>query len=296
MRVLFNKKFLDHNPDEDFAEGSYRLREFPENFEDEDVDGEPFMTLVHPESYIKYIKDCCYDEKTLAEVNLTSQSWEAAKTAVGLSVLASMQGDFAAVRPPGHHAGVESYSGFCLFNNIAIAAQRLVNKGKKVVIIDIDAHHGNGTQDIFYNSDKVLYISFHQAFTYPHTGYPGETGKGAGEGHTLNIPIMPGGDDKIFLSTIDKIIVQAQKFEPQVVAVSAGFDGYFKDKMMNFNFSLKAYYECGFKLGRAFNNIFAVLEGGYHEDIYACVTNFVNGINVGSRPLKNRFDFDMSIG
>ena len=258
MRVLFNKKFLEHNPDEQLAEGSYRLGEFPENFEDEDVDGEPYLTLVHPESYVNQIRESCFNNETLAEVHLSPASWEAAKTAVGLSVLASMQGDFAAVRPPGHHAGRESYEGFCLFNNIAIAVQGLVNKGKKVVIIDIDAHHGNGTQEIFYDSDKVLYISFHQAFCYPHTGYPTETGEGDGQGHTLNIPLMPGGGDKVFLSTIDKIIAEALKFEPQVVAVSAGFDGYFKDKMMNFDFSLKAYYECGFRLGRAFNNIFAV--------------------------------------
>jgi acetoin utilization deacetylase AcuC-like enzyme len=81
-----------------------------------------------------------------------------------------------------------------------------------------------------------------------------------------------------------------------VVGVSAGFDAYEGDKMMNFNFSLKAYYECGFRLARAFRNIFAVLEGGYHNDIYNCVKNFVEGINVGSRPIRNSFDHEMSIG
>lgn len=296
MRVLFNKKFLDHNTNEKTAEGSYRLREFPAHYEDEDVDGEPYMSLIHPKSYIENIKKSCLNNKTLAEVKLTPSSWEAAKTAVGLTVLASMQCDFAAVRPPGHHAARESNSGFCFFNNIAIAAQRLVNNGKKVVIIDIDAHHGDGTQNIFYDSNKVLYISLHQAFTFPHTGNPEEKGKGKGQDHTLNIPLMLGSGDKVFLSTMDKIIQAAKDFKPDVVAVSAGFDGYYKDKMLNFDFSLKAYYECGFKLARAFKNIFAVLEGGYHDDIYPCVTNFVNGINVGSRPIKNRFDFDMSIG
>jgi acetoin utilization deacetylase AcuC-like enzyme len=296
MRVLFNKKFLDHNIDEKTAEGSYRLKEFPEYFEDEDLDGEPYISLVHPESYINYIKDCCLKNETLAEVHLSPKSWEAAKTAVGLTVLASMQGDFAAVRPPGHHAGRESHSGFCLFNNIAIAAQRLVDKGKKVAIIDFDAHHGNGTQEIFYDSNKVFYTSFHQAFSFPHTGHPEETGEGNGKDCTLNVPLMPGSKDKVFLSVMDKIISEAKKFEPNVVAVSAGFDGYCKDKMMNFDFSLKAYYDCGFKLGRAFKSIFAVLEGGYHEDILLCVNNFVSGINVGSRPIKNRFDHEMSIG
>jgi len=158
MRVLFNKKLLKHNV-ESPAEGSYRLSDFPGHFKDEDVDGESYITLVHPESYKNYIKDCCLNNKTLAEVHLTTDSWEAAKTAVGLTVMASMQGDFAAVRPPGHHAGRDSGSGFCLFNNIAIAVQRLVNEGKKVAVIDMDAHHGNGTQEIFYANDKVLFVS-----------------------------------------------------------------------------------------------------------------------------------------
>ena len=171
------------------AEGGYRLKDFPENFEDEDVDGESYMTLVHPESYINRIKESCLQNKFLAEIYLSPASWEAAKTAIGLTVLASMQGDFAAVRPPGHHSGKESYSGFCLFNNIAIATQNLVSKGKKVAIIDFDAHHGNGTQEIFNGSEKVLYTSFHQAFIFSLTGHPEE--KGEGNDCTLNVPIMP---------------------------------------------------------------------------------------------------------
>ena len=107
---------------------------------------------------------------------------------------------------------------------------------------------------------------------------------------------MLGSKDKVFLSTIDKMIASAQTFEPDIVAVSAGFDGYFNDKMMNFDFSLKAYYECGFKLGRAFKHIFAVLEGGYHDELRECTEAFVNGINVGSRPVRDSFDHNMSIG
>lgn len=107
---------------------------------------------------------------------------------------------------------------------------------------------------------------------------------------------MPGSKDQVFLSTMVKIIVAIKEFQPIIVAVSAGFDGYFKDSMMNFDFTHKAYYECGFKLGRALNNIFAVFEGGYHEYIYLCVENFVSGINVGSRPIKSSSNHEMSIG
>ncbi|MCD4683795.1 MAG: histone deacetylase [Bacteroidales bacterium] len=296
MKVLFNSKFLDHNVDSE-AEGAYRIEQFPGKYEDRDRNGEEYITLVHTENYKQLIKEGCLNNETLAEIQLSPESYEAALSAVGLTVHASEYNGFAVVRPPGHHAGRERAAGFCLFNNIAIATQKLVNEGKKVAIIDIDAHHGNGTQEIFYESDKVFYISFHQAFTYPHTGQAEEAGKDKGKGYTLNIPLMLGSDDKVFLSTMDKTIQTAKNFQPDIVAISAGFDGYYKDKMMNFDFSLKAYYECGFKLGRAFkNNIFAVLEGGYHEDIYQCVTNFVEGVNVGSRPVRNRFDFDMSIG
>lgn len=161
LRVLFNKKFLEPNVQEEIAEGSYRLKEFPEHFEDEDVDGEPYITLVHPKSYVNYIIESCLNNKRLAEIQLSLETWEVAKTAVGLTLLASLQRDFAAVRPLGHHAGRESYSGFCLFNNIAIATQLLVNKSKKVAIIDFDAHQGNGTQEIFYGYDQVFYTSFH---------------------------------------------------------------------------------------------------------------------------------------
>jgi acetoin utilization deacetylase AcuC-like enzyme len=295
MKILFNKKFLRHNAEAQ-EEGTYRVSQFATLCNEEEFDGEPYISLVHPAEYIETIKKSCREKKKIAEIQLTSDTWEAAKTAVGLTIKASEQGDFAAVRPPGHHAGRASCMGFCLFNNIAIATQKLVNAGKKVFIIDIDAHHGNGTQDIFYAEDKVFYCSIHQSFSYPFTGQPFEKGIGPGEGFTLNIPLMLGCGDKSFLGAMDHAIEAARQFNPDVVGVSAGFDGYAKDKMMNLDYSLKAFYESGFKLGRAFKNIFAVLEGGYHDEVFECVNQFIEGIHVGSRPVRNRFDHDMSVG
>ncbi len=295
MRVLFNKKFLAHNVNSD-AEGAYRLKFFPEHFTDDDFNGEEFITLVHTPEYLESIKKSCEESKVIAEVHLTPKSYDAALSAVGLSVLASVQGDFAVVRPPGHHAGREHASGFCLFNNIAIAAQRLVNSGKRVFLFDFDGHHGDGTQSIFYESDKVFYASIHQAFTYPFTGQSAEKGSGKGEGYTLNIPVIPGIGDKEFLKILDKIITEGTKFNPDILAISAGFDGYFKDNLLGMKLTQKGYYECGFRLKRAFKNIFAVLEGGYHEDIFECVQSFIDGVNVGSRPIKNTFDHEMSVG
>lgn len=295
MRVLFNRKFLKHNINS-MAEGGYRLSQFTGKFEEEDFNGEQYVTLVHPESYKEKIRGACYGNELLAEVSLSPDSYEAALSAVGLSIMAAEQGDFAAVRPPGHHADRERYSGFCFFNNVAIAAQHLVNQGKRVFVFDFDGHHGDGTQSIFYDTDQVLYASIHQAFTFPFTGNPTETGSGKGLGYTLNVPVMPGAGDEAFLQALDSVIARAHLFEPDVVAVSAGFDGFSDDLLLGLQYSLKAFYECGFRLRRAFSQVFAVLEGGYHSQILECTEAFVSGINVGSRPIRNSFDHNMSIG
>ena len=110
------------------------------------------------------------------------------------------------------------------------------------------------------------------------------------------MPLVSGSGDKEFFASLNKAISEARKFEPDVIGVSAGFDAYHKDRLLGLKFSLKAYYECGFKLRRAFPNIFAVLEGGYHNDIKECVETFVDGVNVGSRPPRNHFNHEMSLG
>jgi acetoin utilization deacetylase AcuC-like enzyme len=133
-------------------------------------------------------------------------------------------------------------------------------------------------------------------FMWPFTGQPTETGTGAGLGYTMNLPLLSGSGDKEFLDRVDKAIEAAHKFKPDVVALSAGFDGYEKDRLLNLNYSFKGFYECGFRWRRAFPDIFAVLEGGYHNDIKTCVEHFVDGVNVGSRPPKKRFDDMMSVG
>jgi acetoin utilization deacetylase AcuC-like enzyme len=296
MKILFNNKFLEHNTGSQ-EEGEYRIRDFSRFHRDINADdGLQYIALIHPPEYIEHIKLACLQNQKIAEIQLSPKTWEAAQLAAALTVKAADEKAFAVVRPPGHHAGRASSMGFCLFNNMAIAAQKLVNEGKKVFILDIDAHHGNGTQDIFYASDEVFYASIHQSFSWPNTGSPFETGLGPGVGYTLNLQLMLGCGDKAFLEALDKIIEAAQTFKPDVVGVSAGFDAYYKDKMMNLDVSLRAFYECGFRLGRSFDHIFAVLEGGYHEDIFHCVRDFADGIEVGSRPVKDRFNHDMSIG
>jgi acetoin utilization deacetylase AcuC-like enzyme len=295
MKVLFHRKFLEHNIDSD-SEGAYRLLSFMDTYEAPHVIGEPYLNLVHSERYIDYIREACEQGDYVAEVFLNKASYEAACLAVGMTIRASEQGDFAVVRPPGHHAGREKAAGFCFFNNIAIAVQKLVNEGKKVFIFDIDGHHGDGTQSIFYDSDRVLYCSIHQHYAYPYTGFPDETGTGAGVGFTQNFPLISGSGDKEFLIAVDKAISVARKFNPDVVAVSAGFDAYYKDKLLGLQVTQRAFYECAFRLRRGFSNIFAVLEGGYHNDIKECVDSFIEGIHKGAQPPVLKWDTDMSIG
>ena len=278
MKILFNSKFLLHNPDS-YGEGRYRIEEFPSQTEEVESNGEAFITLVHSESHLKLVLDACMDHRILAEVYLSPESYQAACSAVGLAVMAAERGDFAVVRPPGHHAKPERADGFCLFNNIAIAVQKLVNEGKRIFILDIDGHHGDGTQGIFYHSDQVLFCSIHQQFAYPWTGEPHETGEGDGIGYTMNFPLPAGSGDRELLEAVDTAIRKAEEFKPDVVGVSAGFDGYIKDRLLGLKYTLDGYYQCGRRLGQSFDHIFAVLEGGYHFDIKKCVEHFIRGVN-----------------
>ena len=278
MKILFNSKVLQHNSDS-LVEGSYRIEGFISSVDEVDSNGEEFITLVHSESYLTMVYDACMNHQVLAEVYLSPESYQAASSAVGLAVMAAEGNDFAVVRPPGHHAKAERADGFCLFNNIAIAAQKLVHEGKKIFILDIDGHHGDGTQEIFYRSDKVLFCSIHQQYAYPGTGRQNETGAGDGLGYTMNFPLPEGSGDRELLAAVDVAIQRAKEFQPDVVGVSAGFDGYVNDRLLGLNYTLEGYYMCGKKLGQSFDRIFAVLEGGYHFDIKKCTEHFIRGVN-----------------
>ncbi len=281
MKILFNSKFLHHNPDS-FAEGPYRMEAFLSRTDEVDADGESFINLVHSKKHLQQVRNACMNRQVLAEVQLLPESYEAACSAVGLTIMAAEQGDFAVVRPPGHHAKPDRADGFCLFNNISIAVQKLVNEGKKVFILDIDGHHGDGTQQIFYHSDRVLYCSVHQQYAYPWTGGAGETGEGPGKGFNLNFPLPAGSGDRELLEAVDSAIRKAGAFQPDITGVSAGFDGYLEDRILGLNYTQDAYYQCGNKLGHAFRKIFAVLEGGYHTDLKKCVDIFIKGVNEAS--------------
>ena len=200
-------------------------------------------------------------------------SFETARRAAGAMLAAVDEVDsgraqraFALVRPPGHHALADRAMGFCLVNNVAVAAARLRNKGERVVIIDWDVHHGNGTQDIFYNDPQVLYISTHQAPHYPGTGAVNEVGAGDARGTNLNIPLRAGSAGDMMRAAFDEVVLPAvTEFAPTRVLLSAGFDAHRDDPLADLQLTSSDYVDLTHRVLSVCPNgeLVAVLEGGY---------------------------------
>ncbi len=221
-------------------------------------------------------------------------TYEAALSAAGGTIQAALyafekkQITFAMLRPPGHHATHSAAMGFCFFNNVAIAANILRTEKNldKIVILDIDNHHGNGTQSLFYQTPEVLYISLHAhpAFAYPGTGLCTETGDGLGSGFNINIPLTYHIDDKNYLLAIDEIVLPIINiYDPQMMLISLGLDGLQNDPYGALSLSPDGFYEIGNKLTQLNvvknGRVSVVLEGGYnYEDMGRATVNFFEGI------------------
>jgi acetoin utilization deacetylase AcuC-like enzyme len=272
MKILFNSKCLEHNS-HNHVEGSYRIEPFKYKFEDtgSSKEGEKYLKTLYSRQYIEQMKKAFFEERHIAEVNTNSSTYEAACISVDLAVKASIRGAFAVTRPPGHHASKGKAEGFCFFNNIAIATQRLLEKGKKVCIVDIDAHHGNGTEAIFRDNPQILYCSLHQENTYPFTGFLEDV-------NCANFPIMVDSGDDILIRVMGLFRQLINSFEPDVIAISAGFDGYYKDTLLNLNFTKEGFHIAGSFLNKKAPKIFCCLEGGYHKEILGCTTEFIKGL------------------
>jgi len=244
---------------------------------------ENILELVHSRRYIEKIKRTCKYKQQIAEIPTNKFTFEAALAAAATSLYAAKSGDFAAIRPPGHHASSETAAGFCLFNNMAIAAQSLVEEGKRVCIMDIDGHHGDGTERIFYKDNRVLFWSVYQSFKKCSLTSKDliqlRRGEKEGKGFTYNCPMEEGdGDDKLLEET-EALIRVIKDFNPDAIGISAGFDGHYKDPLLNLNFTRQGYHRFGELIGSLELKTFGVLEGGYHSDVVDCIEKLVSGIN-----------------
>ena len=236
-----------------------------------------FLNKTHSIEYINHVKQS-FPKKGLVFLDgdtiVSPGSKDATKDAVG-SIITAIDGvqnkefknAFCAVRPPGHHAEKEKAMGFCIYNNVAVGANYLIEKYKykKIAIIDFDVHHGNGTQDIFYDNEKVLYVSTHQYPYYPGSGSNEENGK---FNNVLNIPLEAGTTSEEYLNAYENVLTKIKKFKPEFLLFSAGFDAHIDDPLAQMRLSTEDFYKITkrtLEYSKSFCNgrVVSILEGGY---------------------------------
>ncbi len=253
--LVYDPVFLDHDAGWGHPERRQRLEHIVERLDQSGlrdelvaidsppVDGE-WLAEVHHPRYPDLVRQVCASGASMlptGDTNVCVESYDIALRAAGGALAAcdaimdgTVRNAFCAVRPPGHHAVPHGGMGFCVFNNVAVAARYLQRHHglERIAILDWDVHHGNGTQDIFYEDPSVLFCSTHLWPFYPGTGQAGETGSGAGDGFTINVPMSHGDGDDVILPAFDETFRAAvDEFEPDFVLLSAGYDAHHEDML-----------------------------------------------------------------
>lgn len=293
--LVYDLCFHDHDTGPAHPESPARLRAIVDRLRDKLIFDEltripcdnatiAQLEAVHDPSHVRGVFEACEKGQHIIDGGdtpvcaLSAQTAQRACGGIIAAVDAVMAGQvnnaFCASRPPGHHAKRSSPMGFCLFNNVAVAAQHLLDHHglKRVAIIDFDVHHGNGTQDIFYDRSDVLFCSIHEhpTFLYPGTGFVHERGISDGEGYTLNIPMQPrSGDDDYRHAFVFNIMPALERFEPEFLLISAGFDATGQDPLAHMNVTPEGFgWITRHLLAEADRlcdgRVVSQLEGGYH--------------------------------
>ncbi|MCO5141907.1 MAG: histone deacetylase family protein [Oligoflexia bacterium] len=264
--------------------------------------GKTFYPSVFPRSLISkkpsakklaHAGGFCFDSGTpLTSVTKKVAEWSVACANGAALLIENKKSPFAysLCRPPGHHASHKSFGGYCYYNNAAIVASRWAGKSK-VAIVDIDFHHGNGTQDIFYEDNRVLFISVHghPLEFYPYfSGYEEEEGRGKGKGFTINIPLSEGIDGYEYLKIIDTLVIPAlKKFDPKFLILSAGFDTYKEDPIGRFNLETDDFPEVAARFANLGLPTLILQEGGYSvEKLGVNVRSFLEGFKDNFKKIK----------
>ena len=237
------------------------------------------LTAVHPERYVASIERTCAAGGGLldADTVVSERSFEAALHAAGGAVRmvellldGEASAAFSSHRPPGHHALPSQAMGFCLFNNIAVAARYALDArhAERVMILDWDVHHGNSTNQVFHASNQVLFVSIHQSPLFPGTGPADDVGEGEGRGFTVNLPVLPGSGDEVWVSLVEHVVVPlAHTFEPQLMLVSAGYDAHRDDPLADCAVTEEGFAAMARAVSGACRSLAApvggALEGGY---------------------------------
>jgi acetoin utilization deacetylase AcuC-like enzyme len=289
LLVATDPRYAEHDPGRGHPERPVRLRAVLEGLRAAELDGaidelparvatRAEIERVHRGSYLDELEAFCrrgggaLDRDTSA----SAASWDTAVLAAGaglaaIEALERGEGEaaFCAVRPPGHHAEPGHAMGFCLLNNVAIAAAAVRDRGQRVLIVDWDAHHGNGTQDMFFADPDVMYVSLHEWPLYPGTGRLDDVGDGAGRGTTVNFPLPEGATGDVYLEALDTVVAPlAERFAPDWVLVSAGFDAHRADPLTGLGLLSGDFADLAGRVSEFVprGRTVAFLEGGYDLD------------------------------